>query len=257
MDKNKIAKAAKTIRLISSNKKMFFLVHGYTGSPTDFNQLGNYLHKRFNANVKIMRTVGHGTNISDLDNLNYIDFLEDVETELKKDLAKGMKIVIGGLCLGSLIVFDLAARYPVKGVFSSSLSYKYRFPVNFLRFLAPFMPQHIKKPITNYEKRVRAGSFNYPYVHLRGLKVVSQAKKRLKTLWKEVKAPCVFVHCDWDKMFHYKSDKIVIKKISSKRIKNVVFSSKREGEHNLFYSPYHQKVYKIFGDFFEKNKIFD
>jgi len=40
------------------------------------------------------------------------------------------------------------------------------------------------------------------------------------------------------------------------KIKNVVFLSKIEGEHNLFYSPYHKKVYKIFGNFFEKNKIF-
>ncbi len=258
MDSIKVAQEAKTIELKSPNRKMFFFIHGYTGSPTDFNKLGYYLHRRFNANVKIMRMVGHGTKISDLDRLDYMDFLDDIEKELKKDIAKGMKIVIGGLCSGSLMAFDLAARYPVRGVLSASAAYRYRFPVNLLRYIVPLFPiKHVKKPVTNYEKRSRLGSYNYPIVHLRGLKVVSQAKIRLKKLFPKVTAPSVFVHCDWDKICHNKSNSIIESRINSKKTKNVVISSKHEGEHNLFYSPYHEKVYEIFGDFVEKNRLFD
>lgn len=257
MDGRNIAEAAKTIELKAKNKNEFFLIHGYTGSPTDFNKLGHYLHKRFNANVKIMRIVGHGTKIEDLDRLHYKDFLECVEKELKKDLKKRMKIVIGGLCLGSLIAFDLASRYPIKGIFSSSASYKYRFPVNIVSYFEPIIfKKHWKKPITNYEKRARLGSYNYPYVHLRGFKIIKQARKSLKNKWKNINAPCVMVHCNWDKILHYKSDEEIIKRVGSQKTKKFLFESDSEGEHNLFFSPYHKKVYKIFGDFFEENQVF-
>ncbi len=258
MDKKSINRAARTIELKANSKKEFFLVHGYTGSPTDFNKLGHYLHKRFNANVKIMRIVGHGTKIEDLDSLHYKDFLECVEKELRKDLKKGRKIIIGGLCLGSLIAFELASHYPVKGIFSSSASYKYRFPVNILSYLEPaILKKHWKKPATAYEKRARMGSYNYPYVHLRGIKIIRQAKKSLKNKWKNVQAPCVMIHCNWDRILHNRSDEEIIKRIGSKKVKKFLFESDSEGEHNLFFSPYHKKVYKIFGDFFEENKVFE
>ncbi|MFH1901982.1 MAG: alpha/beta hydrolase [Candidatus Omnitrophota bacterium] len=256
MDTNKIAKEAKTIELKSPNKNLFFLIHGYSGSPTDFNGLGNYLHKRFNANVKIMRLIGHGTKISDLDKLNYDDFLDDAEKELRKEIAKGMNIVIGGLSSGSLMAFDLAARYPVKGILSASAAYKFKFPLNIIRFIAPIIPiKYIKKPITNFEKRSRAGSFNYLYVHLRGFKAISQGKRRLRNLMKDVVVPCVFVHSKGENIIDYKSDKLIKGKISSKKTKNIVFSPKREREHNLFYSPYHKKIYRILGDFVEENNL--
>ena len=89
-----IEKKVKTIELRANSKKEFFLIHGYTGSPTDFNGLANYLNKRFNANVKIITLRGHGTKIDDLDDLKLEHFLEQIDTEFRKDLAKGREIVV-------------------------------------------------------------------------------------------------------------------------------------------------------------------
>ncbi len=71
MVKQKNVKVDKTIELKANNKKLFILIHGYTGSVTDFNELPNYLHKKFNANVKVVCLKGHGTKIEDLEMLRY------------------------------------------------------------------------------------------------------------------------------------------------------------------------------------------
>src|SRR3989344_5902201 len=101
MVKKKVHKNAKTIELNANSDKEFFLIHGYTGSPTDFNGLPKILHKKFNANIKIIRLKGHGEDIESLDNIDYDDFYKQVEKDLIADIRKGRKIVIGGVSFGS------------------------------------------------------------------------------------------------------------------------------------------------------------
>ncbi len=256
MDTKNIAKKAKTIKLNSSSKNTFFLIHGYTGSPTDFNELGDYLHNKFDANVLIPRIVGHGTQISDLDKLNYEDFLKDVEKELKKEIDKGNNIIIGGISLGGLLAIDLASTYNLKGILNVSTSYNFKFPVNIIRHVIPLLPiKYTKKPDFNLKKRIKLGAYTYPLTHLRGFKVVSQAKKRVNEVIKNITAPCLFIHYKKDNVIDYKGDKIILSMISSKIKKNIVFPSNGEKEHNIFYSSYHQKIYKILGDFVEENRL--
>lgn len=71
---SKINKKAETINIKADSKKEFFLLHGYTGSPTDFNNLGLYLNKRFNANVRIIRLKGHGKELKILTILSIMIF---------------------------------------------------------------------------------------------------------------------------------------------------------------------------------------
>jgi len=256
MDTNKVAKEAETIELKSSSKNVFFLIHGYTGSPTDFNGLGDYLHERFNANVKIPRIIGHGTIISDLDKLNYEDFLKDIEKELRKEIDKGNNIIIGGISLGGLLAIDLASKYRIKGILNVSTSYDFKFPVNIIRYIIPLLHlKYIKKPDYNLKKRIKLGAYTYPLTHLRGFKVVSQAKKKIDKIMKKVTAPCLFLHYKNDNVTD-RGDKIILSKLSSKIKKSIVFPSNGEKEHNIFYSAYHQRIYRILGDFVEKNRLF-
>ena len=64
------------IDLNHHSQKLFFLIHGYTGSPTDFNALPDYLFSRYPVDVKVMLLKGHGTKIEDLDDLELQDFLD-------------------------------------------------------------------------------------------------------------------------------------------------------------------------------------
>lgn len=258
MDTKKVAPEARTIKLKSLSKKTFFLIHGYTGSPTDFNGLGNYLHNRFNVNVIIPRIIGHGTQVSDLDKLNYEDFLKDIEEKLKKEIIKGNNVIIVGFSLGGLLALDLASKYKIKGVLNVSTSYSFKFLVNIIRYIIPMTPlKYTKKPDYNLKKRIKLGAYTYPMTHLKGFKIVSQAKKRINKILKKIIIPCLFIHYKKDNIISYKGDKIISNKISSKIKKCIVFPSSGEKEHNIFYSSYHNEIYKLLGDFVNENNLFN
>ena len=78
MDQQKVAEKARGITLTPSSptNRQFLLIHGYTGSPTDFNNLPNILYKHFGAHVSVPLLRGHGTHIDDLDDLEYQHFFE-------------------------------------------------------------------------------------------------------------------------------------------------------------------------------------
>ncbi len=166
MDKTKIHERARSINLKANSKKEFFLIHGYTGSPTDFNGLGEYLHKKFNANVRIIRLKGHGTKIEDLDKLEYEDFLEQAERGLKKDLKKGREIVIGGVSFGAQLALNLAAKYHVMGVFTVVIPHKLKFPFNipFMSILGAFKKKW-RKRLHATEIKLRKNAFHYKEMH--------------------------------------------------------------------------------------------
>ena len=42
-----------------------FLIHGYTGTPYDFNNLPHYLHEQHGVRVRVMLLPGHGTSVYD------------------------------------------------------------------------------------------------------------------------------------------------------------------------------------------------
>jgi esterase/lipase len=247
---------AKTINIRANSKKEFFLLHGYTGSPTDFNELGKYLNKRFNAHVKIIRLKGHGTQLSDLDGLDYLDFYKQAERELKKDIKKGREIILGGISVGSLIALHLSTKFKTKGVLCFSNPYKPTFMVGIISFLEPIIfKKHWIKPILNHEKELRKKAFFYD-VHLRGFRVIKQSKKAVTKLLDKVNSPCLVLHVEKDYVFHKKGAEFIYEKINSKKKKLTFFKGIGKISHNPFYSPGHRRLYKIIGDFVQKNRLF-
>ena len=201
MDGSKVNKNARTIDLKANSNREFFLIHGYTGSPTDFNNLGKYLHDRFNANVKIIRLVGHGEKIESLDELEYKDFLTHAERELKKDIAKRRKIIIGGLSVGGFIAMQLASKYPVKGVIGISLPFEGRVMTKIITFIEPLIvKKYWKKPASKKEIKMRKNAYFYS-ARLLGLRVIKRGKKEVEGKLKGIKAPCLIIHVLNDKIF--------------------------------------------------------
>jgi esterase/lipase len=256
MVRRKVDRRAREIRLVSNSKREFFLVHGYTGSPTDFRDLGNFLHKKFNANVRIIRLRGHGEVIENLDSLNYNDFLIQAEEELKKSLDLGKEIVLGGLSVGSLIALDLAARYPVKGLFCVSTSFRNKFPLNIFSFLEPLiLKKHWVKKTPECEKDLRKNAFFYG-LHLRGLRVIQQGKLSVTPILKNINSPFLAIHVSNDSLFSIKGVEDLLNRVSSKIKKLVVIDNKKERSHNPFYSSKLNEVSEEISLFIEKNRLF-
>jgi len=246
---------ARELNLEAKSDKEFFMIHGYTGSLTDFGRLPQQLHKKFNANVRMIMLKGHGTKIEDLDNVEYGDFIEQVEEALVEDLKKGRKIVLIGVSFGAQMVLHLATKYNVEGVISVSPPYKFHFPfyIPGIGFLGWFK-KYWKKPVKGEElkRRVAAGDKHYTHMHRKGLGIVKKASRHLKKRIHKIDCPCLIVFSDKEKLSHHKSIGAIRKRARSD-IKEKIVS---ERIHNLFYSPSEEEVRNEIFTFVKSEKLF-
>jgi esterase/lipase len=231
----------KELNLKSKSDKEFFMVHGYTGSLTDFGNLPEQLHKKFNANVRMILLRGHGTKIQDLDSVKYKDFITQVEEALVEDLKKGRKIVLVGVSFGAQLVLHLSTKYNVEGVISISPPYKFRFPfyvpgLGLLGLVKKYWKKSISEP--ELEKRKQARGDHYEYMHHKGLGIVKKASRDLKKRFHKLDCPCLIIFSNKERVGHYKSIRAIEKRVSSKISKKII----SEKVHNLFYSPSEREI---------------
>ncbi|MGB3922081.1 MAG: alpha/beta fold hydrolase [Minisyncoccia bacterium] len=245
----------KSIELSADSNKEFFLIHGYTGSPTDFQQLPYLLNKKFNANVRVILLLGHGTKVEDLDQLTYEDFVNQLSTELEKDMRKGREIVLGGISLGGLLSLILASKYPVRGVFNISSPYVFKFPFNLigLETLGKYKKYWKKLNVSTLERELREGSFSYPYMHINGLKIVKRVNKELEKKIGEITIPTLTINSAHDSIVHRSSFNKIHTNLGSTLKKAKMFSIK---PHSVFFSPENEQVYKEILNFVEGDNIF-
>jgi esterase/lipase len=250
---NKIHRLAKPVYLKANSNKEFLLLHGYTGSPTDFNTLPSYLHKKLKSNVRVILLKGHGTTEKALKDIKLDEILYQIEHEIQRDLKKRRKIIVGGVSFGAQVALYLAAKYPVMGVFHVSLPYRFRFPFNIKGFwLIAYVKRFWKKRIPKYEKELRKNSFYYKKIDVYGLKFAKQMNKKISEILNNIHAPCLSIYPTCDRVGTIQSIYLVENQIRSRIKKRYIADF---NGHNPFYSKHSRYVNKIIGDFFEKHVL--
>jgi esterase/lipase/glycosyltransferase involved in cell wall biosynthesis len=240
----------KTFSLSGNSDYSFFLIHGYTGSVTDFNGLEKYLNKNFNSTVKLILMKGHGTNVEDLKNLHYSDFFNQIELELKKELKKGKKIIIGGISFGGQLALRLASEYKVQGVFTIAPTINLKFPFNIPKIkLLGLFKKHWSKKLTKKERMLREGTFHYSQMPVSGLDLISEANQSLFQKFKQISCPCLTISSVYDPLVNYSSGLIIHKSINS-RINTLKLIE--TPQHNYFFSEDKIKVFNSIKIFCEK-----
>lgn len=240
----------KTVNLQGKSEYSFFLIHGYTGSVTDFNGLEHYLNKNFDASVKIILIRGHGTDISNLKGLHYSDFLTQVEKEFKKEFKKGKKIILGGISFGGQLALTLASKYDVSGIFTIAPTIMFKFPFNIpkLKILGKFK-KHWKKKLTKKERILRQGTFHYSHMPSYGLTLVKEANKDILPNLNKIKCPCLSISSVYDPLVHYKSSSIINNSVNSKINDLKLIDTP---QHNYFFSDDKKRVFHLIKRFCEK-----
>ena len=239
----------KTVNLQGKSEYSFFLIHGYTGSITDFNGLEHYLNKKFNTSVKIILMKGHGTEVSNLKGLYYSDFLNQIEEEFKKELKKGKKIILGGISFGGHLALKLASKYQVSGVFTIAPTIKFKFPFNIpkIKLLGKFK-KHWKKRLTKKERILREGTFHYSHMPVYGLDLISEANKDIFPVLKKITCPCLSISSVYDPLINFESSLIIHKLVNSKiNYLNLIDTT----QHNYFFSDDKNKVFYSIKQFYE------
>ena len=102
----------------STRRTGVVLVHSYLADPDQVRQLAAYLNRR-GMWVYAPRLAGHGTTPEDLADRTYDEWLESVETGYAIISTICEKVILGGIAVGGLLAFDLAARLKrLDGVFA-------------------------------------------------------------------------------------------------------------------------------------------
>ena len=102
------------------------LLHGLTGTPTEFAYIAHFMHRRGGVSVECRRLVNHGQPIGVLAATRWEELLESARGHfrLASERAKrdGVPLVVGGLSLGAVLSLILAAEFPddVAGVMGLS-----------------------------------------------------------------------------------------------------------------------------------------
>ncbi len=249
MDKKTIHPLAEPIILKGLGEEVFLLIHGYTGSPTDFNGLPEFLHKQHGASVFIPLLPGHGTRVEDLRGITKNDFIQVAEAALEDLLAKHSKVIVGGHSFGGQVALHLAARYPVSGVFVSSMPYKLRFPfsVRWLYYIL-VVKEFWTKRISEREQLERIKDFSYVVMPIYGFRLLHDMNKELKKFLCDIKSPLLSIYLSGDAIAHPNSGDIVSSLVNSHTKKILTLNC---SGHSVFYADDAHQIYREIADFFK------
>ena len=234
MDKQSNCKKTKSIKLEGDSRNHVILIHGYTGSPTDFNGFPNAIQKALGATVSVPLLQGHGTNLNDLARFDYGDFFTQIETEIEQAIKQGKRVFLGGYSFGGSLALDLAAKYPVSGVFTVATPYKLQFPLSTpLVSIISIMRRSWPKKIDAAERELRAGAIYYKEMPGRALPMVKKVSKKLAGTLKNISCPCLTIQSSNDPIAHKKSGDSINKGIASVDKKVVILE---DSMHGIFYT---------------------
>lgn len=232
----------------------FLLIHGYTGSPTDFNGLPEFLEKNLQASVYAPLLPGHGTVVEDLVGLTKDDFIKSAEQELEKLLKKYKKVIVGGHSFGGQIALHLGSRYPVHGVVVTAAPlkpailltipglyevYKFLFRKKF------FNKAHSKEQI---QARRNASSFSYDQMPAYGLRLILDMNKDLIQILKNTTSPILSFYVKKDGVSDAESGEEICKLVSSQEKRTHILDSL---EHGVFFTDDAPQIYQEVVEFFK------
>ncbi len=249
MDKKTIHPLAEPIILNGTKEEVFLLIHGYTGSPTDFNGLPEFLHKQHGASVFIPLLPGHGTRVEDLRGITKNDLIQAAEVVLEDLLAKHSKVIVGGHSFGGQVALHLAARYPVHGVFVSAMPYKLRFPfsIRWLYYIL-IVKEFWTKRLTKIEQHERANSFSYAGMPIYGFRLLHDMNKELQKFLFDIKSPLLSIYLSGDAIAHPNSGDIVSSLVNSPIKKTLILNC---SGHSVFHADDAPQIYREIADFFK------
>jgi len=243
---------AESIKLRGSRPEAVLLIHGYTGSPTDFNGLPSFVHEKYNLSVVVPRLPGHGSEVEDLRGLTKDHFIETAEKELKYLLKENKSVIVGGHSFGGQVALYLASHYDVSGVFITDTPYKLSFPLSLPGLYTLWRifsrRESFQKKLSEEQRIARKDSFSYMRMPAYGLKLLNEINKDLRNNIHKIKSPILSVYSKGDPIAHLGSAFQIEGLVNSKSKKSIIFDS---ASHGIFYTENAPQVYREFVEFFK------
>lgn len=223
------------------------LIHGFTASPWEMKDLGNYLHAK-GFNVYVMRLAGHGTKPEDLLNIKWEDWYKSTEDAYEITRLLGNKVVVAGLSTGGLLALHLSVNKPdIAGVISlSSALYFQNWKICF---------SGIGQYFADYDFRPLDESLKPYYYEKRALSAINEVYKLSHIGQREIykiSKPILIIQSKQDKTIKPYSSEYIYNKVESKNKKLFLLDN---GPHVLVTSenPEQKKVFEIINSWLNNN----
>jgi len=191
--KSKIIAGAEPFFLKGRSKIGVLCIHGFTGSPWDFKELGSFLNRQ-GYWISAPLLAGHGSSPENLAKTHWQDWLADARQAYQKLAKYCAKVYIVGISLGTNLGMLLAQEKSVSGIISigGNLSVKpiYRMFIALAPIIKNIKPYFQKK----YQEgrladEVRKKRIGYKVMPLANAKDIAAIIKKSKGALRKINCP--------------------------------------------------------------------
>ncbi|MGG1554915.1 alpha/beta hydrolase [Paenibacillus ferrarius] len=163
------------------------MIHGFTGSPSEFRRIG-YALRDEGYTIQAVRLPGHGTSPEDMRRTGWTDWYGHVLESYEALAARCRQVVIMGHSMGGLLALKLAAERRTAGVISLAAPLRLRSRKSALAaVLQYFIPYIAKKPRTS--STLLDESCAYTKTPIRCVVSLRKLMRHVKGLLSRIEAP--------------------------------------------------------------------
>lgn len=206
--------------LFPGNRTGCLLIHGFTGTPFEMRELGEYLAKK-GYTVLAPRLFAHATSQEDLQRARWNDWIASVEDGY--DLLRGAcdRIVPIGLSMGGVLTVIAAARFEVAGAVLMSTPYHPPDPrMRPLHAVAPFLSlfwrYNPKGPGDWQDPQAAATHLEYPAHSVRGAAELYGLLLEAQRAVPQIQCPVLIVQSRQDASVPWKDAEVIYERLGSR-----------------------------------------
>lgn len=222
------------------------LIHGFTGSPSEFRRLGYYLND-LGYTVKAILLPGHGTTPEDMIHTGFLDWWRGVKDEFEELRQEGYQRVIPiGHSMGGLLSLKLAMEEEVPGVVTLAAPIHLGSRTVIFAFLVQFFVKYISKRRPPGADHAKSESLAYDktpvpcVVHFR--KLLFHVKRKLD----RVQVPLFIAQGELDRTSLPESAPFIYRNVSSEKKEMKVYPN---SSHGILLDSDREQVYEDIGLF--------
>lgn len=226
------------------------LIHGFTASPYEMHELGEFLNKEYKYSIYNARVAGHGSNPDNLNLLSYKDWYESLKLGyyiLKKN---NKKLFIAGQSMGALLAMSIGFNNDCDGLVLLSPALSISDPKFKAVPIAKYFVNSVKK--RNFEEKLSRFYYNVRPMH--GLDQLSKLIKYVRSSVVEHKSPMIVLQSKYDDVVD--AEQVIsyfdfLKNTANSSL--VIFENNRKIQHVLTneLNPEREDTFKIVGAWLE------
>lgn len=202
-------------------KKGVLFVHGFTGTPYIFRQIGKNIAK-LGYSVSAPLMAGHGTNPDDLAQTNAEEWYESIEKAYLDLAARCTEVTVVGASFGGNLSCHLATKYPLKALILIGMPrwiYRHRLIYLVALILSLLGIRYYNKPIgKKVDENILLGGPNYSYLKIpmnSALDFFNFVDKKTDQAIRRLKVPTLIIQSNNDGLVKPKSGQYIFENLGS------------------------------------------